>query len=62
MAYRLNVGAHPRSILHVPVEGRTAQDVADVIRRGATTWPQGPPGKRPCVIDEITGEDGPWPA
>jgi len=61
IARRLDVGTPPRAILHVSVEGRTAQDVVDIVRRGATTWLQGEPGQRLWVIDEVTGVDGPWP-
>jgi uncharacterized protein len=61
IARRLDAGATPRSILHISVEGRTAQDVVDIVRRGATTWLRGEPGERLWVIDEITGVEGPWP-
>lgn len=58
---RLEGGTHPRSILHISVEGRTAQDVVDIVRRANTTWLQGEAGQRLWVIDEITGVEGPWP-
>lgn len=61
IAERLQGGAAPRSILHVSVEGRTAQDVVDIVRRGASTWLQGSHGDRLWVIDEIAGVEGPWP-
>lgn len=61
IARRLGDGASPRSILHVSVEGRTAQDVVDIVRRGSTAWLRGDPGERLWVIDEITGVEGPWP-
>jgi len=32
-----------------------------MVRRGAATWLQGPPGERLWVIDEITGVRGAWP-
>ncbi|MDT8369698.1 MAG: AAA family ATPase [Longimicrobiales bacterium] len=58
---RLKAGTPPRHILHISVEGRTAQDVADIVRRGASTWLLGDPGECLWVIDEITGVEGPWP-
>jgi uncharacterized protein len=61
IARRLDAGAPPRSILHVSVEGRSAQDVVDIVRRASSTWLRGPPGERLWVIDEITGVEGPWP-
>ncbi|MEX0893407.1 MAG: AAA family ATPase, partial [Gemmatimonadota bacterium] len=61
IARRLAAGTAPRTILHVWVEGRTAQDVVDIVRRGANTWLQGEPGERLWVIDEITAIEGPWP-
>lgn len=61
IARRLEAGAPPRSILHVSVEGRTAQDLVDIVRRANTTWLRGDPGQRLWVIDEITGVKGPWP-
>jgi uncharacterized protein len=61
IARRLKAGTLPRSILHVSVEGRTAQDVADIVRRANTTWLLGDPGQRLWVVDEITGVKGPWP-
>lgn len=59
---RIHTGTPPRSILHVSVEGRSAQDVADIIRRGAAHWLEGPPGARLWLLDEITGVHGEWPA
>lgn len=61
IAERLKSGTHPRSILHMSVEGRSAQDVADMVRRGAARWLEGDPGERIWVIDEITGVQGAWP-
>jgi len=61
IARHLDAGAPPRTILHVSVEGRTAQDVVDIVRRANTTWLRGDPGQRLWVIDEITGVKGPWP-
>jgi predicted AAA+ superfamily ATPase len=61
IARRLDAGTPPRSILHISVEGRTAQDVVDIVRRASTTWLRGDPGQRLWVIDEITGVNGPWP-
>lgn len=61
IARRLEAGTPPRSILHISVEGRTAQDVVDIVRRANTTWLRGDPGQRLWVIDEITGVKGPWP-
>lgn len=61
IARRLDAGAPPRTILHVSVEGRTAQDVVEIVRRANTTWLRGDPGQRLWVIDEITGVKGPWP-
>lgn len=58
---RLGAGTPPRSIVHISVEGRTAQDVVDIVRRANTTWLRGDPGQRLWVIDEITGVKGPWP-
>ncbi|MEX2527850.1 MAG: AAA family ATPase [Gemmatimonadota bacterium] len=61
IARRLEAGAPPRSILHISVEGRTAQDLVDIVRRANTTWLRGDPGQRLWVIDEITSLKGPWP-
>jgi hypothetical protein len=61
IARHLDAGAPPRTILHISVEGRTAQDVVDIVRRANTTWLRGDPGQRLWVIDEITGVKGPWP-
>jgi len=61
IARRLDTGASPRSILHISVEGRTAQDVVDIVRRANSTWLRGDPGERLWMIDEITGVKGPWP-
>ncbi len=61
IARRLESGAPPRSIVHVSVEGRTAEDVVDIVRRATTTWLHGDPGQCLWVIDEITGVRGPWP-
>lgn len=61
IAERLRSGAPPRSILHVSVEGRSAQDLVDIVRRGAASWLKGDPGERLWVIDEITGVEGAWP-
>lgn len=58
---RLEAGAPPRSIVHMSVEGRSAQDVVDLVRRANTAWLQGDPGQRLWVIDEITAVEGPWP-
>lgn len=54
-------GAAPRTILHISVEGRSAQDLVDIVRRGATEWLSGEPGDRFWVIDEVTSVEGPWP-
>lgn len=59
---RILGGIAPRTILHVSVEGRSAQDVADIIRRAADRWLEGTPGERLWLIDEITGVHGDWPA
>lgn len=59
---RLGEGAPPRTILHVSVEGRSAQDVTDIVRRGADTFLEGEPGERTWLLDEITGVHGDWPA
>jgi predicted AAA+ superfamily ATPase len=61
IARRLDAGTPPRSILHVSVEGRSAQDVVDIVRRAGATWLRGAPGERLWVIDEITGVQGAWP-
>jgi predicted AAA+ superfamily ATPase len=61
IASRLRNGFPPRSILHVSVEGRSAQDLADIVRRGGAAWLEGDAGERIWVIDEITGVQGPWP-
>lgn len=58
---RLEARTSPRSIVHISVEGRTAQDLVDIVRRANTTWLRGDPGQRLWVIDEITGVKGPWP-
>ena len=52
----------PRQILHVSVEGRSDQDVVDIVRRGASHWLEGQPGERLWLIDEITAVQGAWPA
>lgn len=61
IAARLHAGVPPRAILHVSVEGRSSQDLVDIVRRGAAEWLVGEPGERCWVIDEVTGVDGPWP-
>ena len=61
IAERLRSGSPPRSILHVSVEGRSTQDLVDIVRRGAASWLEGDPGERLWVIDEITGVKGAWP-
>lgn len=61
IAERLRSGARPRTVLHVSVEGRSAQDLVDIVRRAATEWLVGEPGDRLWVIDEITGVEGAWP-
>lgn len=62
VAERVRAGTPPRRILHVSVEGRSDQDVADIIRRGADHWLEGVPGERLWLLDEITGVHGEWPA
>ena len=59
---RILAGVAPRTILHISVEGRSAQDVADIVRRAAERWLAGAPGERLWLIDEITGVHGDWPA
>lgn len=59
---RLEEGHPPRQILHVSVEGRSAQDVTDIVRRGAEEFLEGEPGQRIWLLDEITGVQGAWPA
>lgn len=61
VAELLDAGSPPRTVLYVSVEGRSAQDVVDIVRRGATRWLQGDPGRRVWLIDEITGARGAWP-
>ena len=61
IAERLGNGSPPRSILHVSVEGRSAKDLVDIVRRGAGRWLEGEPGSRLWVIDEITSVKGAWP-
>jgi hypothetical protein len=61
IAERLRGGSPPRTILHASVEGRSAQDVVDIVRRGGSSWLEGAPGERLWVIDEITSVDGAWP-
>ena len=59
---RIRDGFPSRQILHVSVEGRSDQDVVDMVRRGASHWLGGAPGQRLWLIDEITAVRGPWPA
>lgn len=61
IAEKLRTGTPPRTILHVSVEGRSAQDLVDIVRRGAEHWLIGEPGDRLWIIDEVTGIDGAWP-
>jgi uncharacterized protein len=61
IAERLSAGQTPRSILHASVEGRSAQDLVDIVHRGTSTWLGGEPGERLWVLDEITEVEGPWP-
>jgi uncharacterized protein len=61
IAEKLRNGSPPRTILHVSVEGRSDQDLVDIVRRGADQWLTGEPGERIWIIDEITGIGGPWP-
>lgn len=58
---RLQSGTPPRSILHISVEGRSARDVTDIIRRGANAFLGGETGDRLWLLDEITGVHGEWP-
>lgn len=55
-------GRHPRTIVHGSVEGRSAQDVADIVRRAAAEFLGGRTGERIWLLDEITGVHGEWPA
>lgn len=59
---RIEEGFPPRRVLHVSVEGRSEQDIVDLVRRGAQRWLDGEPGERLWLIDEITGSHGAWPA
>lgn len=59
---RIGAGVPPRQILHASVEGRSAADVADVVRRGAAHWLRGEAGQRLWLLDEITAVQGSWPA
>jgi predicted AAA+ superfamily ATPase len=59
---RLRSSTPPRTILHISVEGRSATDVTDIIRRGADAFLTGEPGDRLWLLDEITGVQGEWPA
>lgn len=52
----------PRTILYLSVEGRSAQDVADIVRRGTKSFLAGEPGERLWLLDEVTGVHGEWPA
>lgn len=62
IAERTRSGEPARRILHASVEGRSEQDVVDIVRRAATNWLEGEPGERLWLIDEITGIQGAWPA
>lgn len=55
-------GRAPRTIVHVSVEGRSARDVADLVRRAASQWLDCGPGEGLWLIDEVTGVAGGWPA
>ena len=57
----LRDGAPPRTVVHLSVEGRSAQDLVDIVRRCRAEWLDGQPGDRLWVFDEITGVQGPWP-
>lgn len=60
---RIRAGMSVRRILHASVEGRSAEDVADIVRRGATHWLEdGEAGQRLWLLDEITAVHGSWPA
>lgn len=59
---RIRGGAPARQILHASVEGRSAADIADIVRRGAAHWLQGEAGQRLWLLDEITAVQGHWPA
>lgn len=61
IAERIRAGVPPRTVLHTSVEGRSAQDVVDIVRRAASQWLAGEPGERVWFIDEITGVEGAWP-
>lgn len=59
---RMEGGARPRSVLHVSVEGRDAQELEEIIRRGGSQWMSSEPGENLWLIDEITEVHGAWPA
>lgn len=61
IAGKIRSGVPPRTVLHVSVEGRSEQDLVDIVRRGAAHWLTGAPGERYWFIDEITGVRGAWP-
>jgi predicted AAA+ superfamily ATPase len=61
IAEKLQSGFPPRTVLHVSVEGRSARDLVDIVRRGADQWLIGEPGERLWSLDEITGVEGAWP-
>ncbi len=59
---RLSAGVSARAILHVSVEGRSAQDVADIVRRASLEWLDDGADERLWLLDEITGVHGDWPS
>ncbi len=55
-------GSDPRSIISMSVEGRSAQDLEDLIRRAADSHANAHSGKCLWLIDEITSVVGDWPS
>lgn len=55
-------GADPRSVICMSVEGRSAQDLEDLIRRATDSHAAGHAGHCLWLIDEVTSVIGDWPA
>lgn len=55
-------GSDPRSVIAMSVEGRSAQDLEDLIKRASSAYAASHFGECLWLIDEVTGVVGDWPS